>query len=221
LRGKIICPTCGEIGVLENQSGDKYRINHDRMKKGVRKSSRCYLGSLTKSLINLKNASDTRPDILESELIKELESKVNPRQNILKEIENAPYATLIARLIQLSTKLKSGWSNERHHLVKQAKCPYCTRRISIRFRRIGKNPDYSEGKYNIENLDIEKGNKAHTSYFGNRNPGHKGWFDSMYKSSSKIISDTFTESIETTTSQEKIREKLILKIKNHLIHYRS
>jgi len=102
LRGKIICPKCGEIGRLELQSEDKFRINHDYMKNGVRENNRCYLGSLSKSLINLVNASETRPDFLEPILIDELKSKINPRQNILNEIKDSAYATLIARLIDLS-----------------------------------------------------------------------------------------------------------------------
>ena len=177
------------------------------MKNGVSTLDRCYLGSLSKSLINIINASETRPDFLEPILIDELESKINLRQNILDEIKDSPYATLIARLIVLSRKLSFGWSGERHYLIKQASCPHCTKRIAIRFIRIGNNPDYNDGKYNIERLDIEKGNSELTSYFGDRNPAHKGMLDGIYKGSLKIKSDTFTDNFEESKFKPKKNNK--------------
>jgi len=203
LRGKIICPECGEIGRLEIQSGDKYRVNHDKMKQGIRISNRCYLGSISKHIKNLESASRTREDLLDPILIEELNAELNDRNKIHEEIQNSPYATLIARIIHLSKKFSFGWSSEKHYLVKQATCPYCTQRIAVRFIRIGKNPDYTDGKYNVEKLDLEKGNYGYTSYFGDRNPSHKGWLDGIYKGSSKIKSDSFIDDLEESKFKPK------------------
>ncbi len=219
MRGKIICPKCGEIGRLEPQSKDKFRINHDKMKDGVMYAQRCYLGSLSKSIKNLINTSETRPDILEKLLVEELESYFNVRSDILNEIKDSPYATLIARTIQLSQHLGYGWSKVRHRLVKQDNCPYCKKRISVKFIRIGENPDYNKGKYNIADLKIEKGKKSHTSYFGNKNSFRQNWVDGIYKDKSKITSGTYTEELETI--QEKKIKELRFKILNHIIHNRS
>ena len=188
------------------------------MKHGIRDPNRCYLGSFSKSLINLINASKTRSDILEGSLTEELED-IKTRKNILDEINDSSYATLIARIIQLSQKLKPGWSSEKHYLIKQANCVYCKKKLSVRFVRIGNNPDYTEGKYNIEKLDIKKGKKSLTSYFGNKNPLHKGWMDGIHTSSSKLDFETHTKDIDTV--QEKIHETLRLKILNHIVHDRS
>ena len=219
MRGKIICPKCGELGRLELQSKDKFRVNHDKMKDRVRHTQQCYLGSLSKSIKNLINASKTRPDILEKLFVDELESNLNVRSDILNKIKDSAYATLIARTIQLSQHLGYGWSKVKHRLVKQDNCPYCKKRIAVKFIRIGENPDYHKGKYNIENIDIQKGNKSHTSYFGNKNSFRQNWMDGIYKDTSKIVSGTYTEELETI--QEKKIKELRFKIMNHIIHNRS
>jgi len=159
--GKIICPRCGEFGRLEIQSGSIYRINHDIMKKGKKWSERCYLGSLLKSLMNLKNVAAVRDDIIDPGLISEIEQVVKKnRKRHLEEIKNSEYGTLIARIIQLSSKMGYGWGSKRHRLVKQDICPHCKKRIQHRFQRIG---ELKDGKYNIEHYSIEDGVKGYTS----------------------------------------------------------
>jgi len=76
------------------------------------------------------------------------------------EIKNSEYGTLIARIIQLSSKMGYGWGSKRHHLVKQGVCPHCKKRIQHRFQRIG---ELKDGKYNIEHYGIEDGVKGYTS----------------------------------------------------------
>ena len=188
LRGKIICTKCGEIGTLEIQSKDKFRVNHDKMKNGVLYPKRCYLGSLSKHITNLKAASHIREDLIDPILVEELSNTLNSREKILEEIKNSSFATLIITLIKLSKKLGTGWRNESHFLVKQARCPHCTKRIAVRFVRIGKNPRYGYGEYNIEHLDIERGDSGYTSGFK-----RDFWFRGISKGSSKIKSPSFTD----------------------------
>jgi len=159
--GKIICPKCGEFGRLEIQSGSIYRINHDIMEKGKKSRFRCYFGSLSKALANLKNIATVRDDIIDPGLISEIEQAVKKnRKRHLKEIKNSEYGTLIARIIQLSSKMGYGWGSKRHSLVKQDVCPHCKKRIQHRFQRIG---ELKDGKYNIEHYGIEVGTKGYTS----------------------------------------------------------
>jgi len=72
---------------------------------------------------------------------------------------------LISELLELSIRLGRGWSNEKHDLIKQAECPHCQMRVSVRFKRAGKDPNRALGKYNIEKLWLEKGKVENTSYF--------------------------------------------------------
>jgi len=188
LRGKVICTECGKIGRLEIQSKDKFRVNHDKMENGVLYQNRCYLGSLSKHITNLKAVSKNREDLIDPILVEELSNTLNSREQIQEEIKNSSFATLITNMIQLSKKLGTGWSNETHFLVKQASCPHCTKRIAVRFVRIGKNPHYSHGKYNIEHLDIERGISEYTSHFK-----RDFWFRGISKGSSKIKSPSFTD----------------------------
>jgi len=162
LRRKIICPECGEYGRLEIQSSDKYRINHDKVSKGHKKPQRCYLGSLSKSLAKIKAVSEVRDDIIDPALLSELEASIKKeRKEHWEEIENSAYGTLIARIIQLSQKLGSGWSSKSHHLVKQDFCPFCNQRIQHRFVRMG---ELKENRYNITQYGIEKGSAYRTSW---------------------------------------------------------
>jgi len=82
--GKIICPKCGEFGRLENQSGSIYRINHDVMKKGKKSRWRCYLGSLSKSLVNLKSIAVVRDDLIDPGLISEIEQAITKNRERLE-----------------------------------------------------------------------------------------------------------------------------------------
>lgn len=159
--GKLICPRCGEYGRLEIQKGSIYRINHDVMKGGKKYPYRHYLGSLPKSLTNLRNVAATRDDLIDPGLISKIERVVREdRKEHFEKIKNSEYGTLIARIIQLSSKLGFGWSSKRHYLVKQDICPHCKNRIQHRFQRIG---ELKDGKFNIEQHNIEVGNKEYTS----------------------------------------------------------
>jgi len=159
--GKVICPACGEFGRLENQSGSIYRINHDVMKKGKKYPHRHYLGSLSKSLTNLKNVMVTRDNLVDPGLVSEIERIVKEdRKEHLEKIKTSEYGTLITRIIDLSSKLGFGWSAKRHYLVKQDLCPHCKKKIQHRFHRIG---ELRDGKYNIEQYSIEDGTKEYTS----------------------------------------------------------
>ena len=160
-KGKVICPTCGEFGRLEIQSGSIYRINHDVVERGKKYPKRHYLGSLSKSLANLRNVMATRDDLVDPGLISEIERVVKEdREEHLEKIKTSEYGTLIARIIEFSSKLGFRWSSKRHYLVKQDLCPHCHKRIQHRFHRIG---ELSGGKYNIEQYSIEAGIKEHTS----------------------------------------------------------
>jgi len=159
--GKVICPACGEFGRLEIQSGSIYRINHDVMEKGKKHPRRHYLGSLSKSLTNLKNVMATRDDLVDPGLVSKIERIVKEdRKEHLENIKNSEYGTLITRIIELSSKLGFRWSSKRHYLVKQDLCPHCKKKIQHRFHRIG---ELRDGKYNIEQYSIEDGTKEYTS----------------------------------------------------------
>jgi len=159
--GKIICPKCGEFGRLEVQTGSIYRINHDVMKKGKKSRFRCYFGSLSKSLENLKRISITRDDIIDPGLISELELVIEKnRKEHFEKIKNSDYGTLIAKITRLSQILGLGWGSKRHYLVKQDGCPHCHKPIQHRFERIG---ELKDGKYNIDHYSIEKSSPDHTS----------------------------------------------------------
>lgn len=146
------------MGRLENQSGAYYRINHDKTKNGKRITSRCYLGNLNSALKKIESVSKIRDDLVDSNLAAELFSQ-------LKNTENKSQNSLINEVLNLNYLLRDGWHNEMHDLVKQDNCPHCDQRIAIRFRRIGKNPNYSHGKYNVEDVKIEQGKKELTSKF--------------------------------------------------------
>lgn len=159
--GKLICPTCGEYGRLEIQKGSIYRINHDVMKGGKKHPRRHYLGSLSKSLTNLRNVAAIRDDLIDPGLISEIGRVVKEdRKEHLDKIKNSEYGTLITGIIGLSSRLGFGWSSKRHYLVKQDLCPHCKMRIQHRFHRIG---ELKDGKYNIEHYNIEIGTKEYTS----------------------------------------------------------
>jgi len=160
LRGKIICPKCGEYGRLENQKDDKYRINHDYNENGHVIHDRCYLGSLSKAVTNLQRVHAVRDDILELPLLSEIKSAIKKeRAEHVKKIQESDYATLISRIIDLSRNFGT-WKSERHKLTKQDTCPHCSKTIQYEFERIG---PFRDVKKNIENFSIGKGSDSKTS----------------------------------------------------------
>jgi len=160
LRGKIICPKCGEYGRLENQKDDKYRINHDYNENGHVTHDRCYLGSLSKAVTNLERVNAVRDDLLEPSLLLEIKSAIKKeRAEHLKKIQESDYATLISRIIDLSRNFGT-WNSERHKLTKQATCPFCRKNIQYEFVRIG---PFRNARKNIESFSIGKGSDSKTS----------------------------------------------------------
>lgn len=161
MRGKIICPYCGEFGRLEIQREDKYRVNHDRIEKGKKTTNRCYLGSLTKAIKNIISVSRVRSDIVDPGLLSEIASVMDKeRKEHLEKIHDSDYGTLIARIIQLSRNFGT-WKSKTHYLTKQGKCPHCHKRIQYKFTRIG---PHRSPKKDIGSFYIEKGVEEKTSW---------------------------------------------------------
>jgi len=160
LSENVICPRCNEYGKLENHDKDYYRINHDKMSKGLRKVKRCYLGSLEKALKNLTSVSIVRDDILDPVLVSELKDAISEeRKEHAKKIKDSEYGSLITSIIQASRKF-GHWKSVRHRLTKQDTCPYCKKNIQYEFTRIG---PLRPPKKNIENFTIGKGSVYKTS----------------------------------------------------------
>jgi len=165
---RVKCFKCEKIGRLEIQSHSYYRINHDETKNGKKIRVRCYLGNLDSALKKIERVSKIRNDLIDSNLTAQLFSQ-------LKENENKSETLLIHSVLNLNHLLGDGWYDEKHDLVKQDNCPHCKQKIAVSFRRIGKNPHYSYGKYNVENFRIEQGQKGHTSRFSRRGKLRNEW----------------------------------------------
>jgi len=160
LSENVICPRCNEYGKLENHHKDYYRINHDKMSKGLRKVKRCYLGSLKKALRNLTSVSMIRDDILDPVLVSELKDAISEeRKEHTKKIKDSEYGTLISAIIQASKKY-GHWKSDTHKLTKQDNCPHCKKTIQYEFERIG---PYQRLKKNITSFSIGKGSVYKTS----------------------------------------------------------
>jgi len=156
LSEKVICPRCNEYGKLENQDKDYYRINHDKMSKGLRKVKRCYLGSLGKALKNLTSVSIVRDDLIDPTLVSELKAAIiEERKEYEKKIKDSEYGSLIASIIQASRDFGL-WNSETH----KDTCPHCKKNIQYEFTRIGK---YQSLKKNITRFSTVKGSVYKTS----------------------------------------------------------
>ena len=182
---RVKCYRCGEIGRLENHSGNKYRINHDYMKKGKKYRRRHYLGDLKVKLAKIQSVSKIRDDLIPSEIYNEIVEHYRKSKHDDR---------LVNAILQLASKFRPGWSNEEHKLLKQSRCPHCRKLIAVRYKRLGKNPKYSGGKYNIAEFGIEKGLKDRTSTFYQSFGGglRNEWELGVEKGDSKK-SDTFFE----------------------------
>jgi len=158
---RVKCPKCEKEGRFEKVLGNTYRINHDITKNGKRISNRCYLGNPYDIIKKLRTISKVRQDLVDDSLI----------EQVLRELKNNDKSksnTLLLEILELNRKLGFGWYNETHDLVKQDNCPHCNRKISVRYRRIGANPNKTKGRYNVDNLKIEPGQAGRTSRFKNK-----------------------------------------------------
>jgi hypothetical protein len=180
---KFYCPRCGEIGRIEKQSENIFRINHDKMIKGKKYPKRCYLGNLDDARTKIHAVSKIRPDIINKDVDKKIDQQLEKNENI-----DEKYKILIYEILKISVMLGRGWSHETHHLVKQDDCPHCKKSIAVRFVRAGKDPNSSKGNYNIEKLWIEKGKRTYTS----RLSGY-GLFETHIEKGKKRKSYTYTE----------------------------
>lgn len=153
-------PCCEELGRLEKQSGDKFRINHDKMINGKKILKRHYLGSLVDALEKLHTVSKIRPDIISLDLYKEIFAHLEKT----KKSKDDRLDVLLKGIFELSEILGKGWSSEYHDLIKNTNCPRCKEPIEISFTRIGKDPFRSKGRYNIDDVRIKRGSK-HKSRF--------------------------------------------------------
>lgn len=153
---RVKCPKCEKKGRFEKVSKKTFRINHDFTKNGEKTLDRCYLGSPYSIIKKLQNMEKIRPDLANSDLV----------EKVLKELKNSDKNnTVLFEILELNHKLGFGWNYETHDLVKQDNCPHCKQKIAVRYRRIGKNPTMTNGKYNIEKFEIEEGKSGHTSRF--------------------------------------------------------
>ncbi len=161
IKGKLRlkCYKCGNEGRLENQSGDKFRINHDSMEYGIVWKRRCYLGSIDKAIRYIRAASKIYSNIVDED---EFQKIITQYKKVEKK-HDKKYEEIVSLLLEISSKLGPGLSYETHELLKQAKCPHCKGGIGVRYTRVGKDPNRSFGKYNVKGFFIEKGNSRKTS----------------------------------------------------------
>lgn len=131
------------------------------MFQGEKHRRRCYFGSLKKAQERLADVSEIMPELITKEIHKEISYQLERT----KKIDDERYDNLVSEILELSARLRSGWSRERHKLVREDKCPHCKKPIAIRFLRIGKDPHRSHGRYNIRDLWIEKGKTVRTRRF--------------------------------------------------------
>ena len=158
---RVKCPKCEKEGRFEKASKQTFRINHDFTKNGKKTLDRCYLGSPYSIIKKLQTVEKIRPDLANRDLV----------EKVLEELKNNDKNknnTVLFEILELNHKLGFGWNYETHDLVKQDNCPHCKQKIAVRYRRIGKNPTVTNGKYNIEKLEIEEGKSGHTSRFKNK-----------------------------------------------------
>jgi len=156
MKPRVKCPKCEKEGRLEQVSEGTYRINHDFMKNKEKFQNRCYLGKPYQIIEKIRTVSKIRPDLVDDNLV----------EQVLKELKNKSTSdTLLLEILELNRKLGFGWYNKTHDLLKQDNCPHCKNKIAVRYRRIGRNPNQSGGRYDVTDFNIEKGQKGHTSKF--------------------------------------------------------
>lgn len=187
MKERVKCPICDKDGRFEKASSNSYRINHDFMKNGKRTTNRCYLGNPFDIIEKLRSISKIRHDLVDSELA----------DDVLTELKNNKNSNrLLFEILELNRKLGFGWKYEVHDLVKQDNCPHCNKKIAVRYRRLGINPQKSNGKYDVENIKIEQGQSDRTSRFKNNFTGRlKNQFERGVEKGKPEKEDIFYEDV--------------------------
>lgn len=129
------------------------------MEDGVLWKRRCYLGSIEKAFRYIRAASKIYNYVIDEDEFHEIISQYKK----VEKKRDEKYEKIVSLLLEISAKLGPGLSYETHELVKQAKCPHCTQKIGVRFKRVGKDPKRSNGKYDIDEFFIEEGNSRKSS----------------------------------------------------------
>ncbi len=164
MKERVKCPRCEEFGRLEKVSENTYRINHDFMKNGKKTMNRCHLGNILEIINKFRIISKISPYLIDDGLAEQILNELNNK-------DKTKLNELLVVIFRLNWKLGFGWKNEKHDLVKQDNCPHCKQKIAVRYRRIGMNPDKTNGKYNVEDINIEQGQADRTLRFKNKFTG--------------------------------------------------
>lgn len=147
---KVICFLCKKDGYLV-KDGNYWKIAHNvRRKKGEWTVKKCHLGNLQATLEKIEKISASRPDKIDTNIVKMLMDDIP--KNTKPEKMDIQLSQLINNVFNLAKNLGKGWIESRKSKMGYtwniAKCPHCDQNVQFLF--------WKQGNHRLVKLDIPK-----------------------------------------------------------------